>query len=1054
VGEGHIMPEKLKCQECGTELTSAPAEGLCPHCLMGMGIKLSGARADAAGSGPEHSTLNRTRLAEGGVTHRLGDYELLQEIAHGGMGVVYRARQISLNRTVAVKMLLFGKFSSDEFVRRFHKEAEAAASLQHPNIVAIHEIGMAEGQHYYAMDFVEGENLAQMTKGRALPAKRAAAYLKAIAEAVQFAHHHGTLHRDLKPSNVIIDIFDQPRLTDFGLAKQFNAGDEQTATGAVLGSPGYMPPEQAGAKTCAIGPAADIYSMGAILYHLLTGRAPFTAETLGDTLWQVIHAEPIAPRLLNPSVPRDLETICLKCLEKNPRARFGSAQVLADELGRFLGGEPIQARPISHLEKIWRWCRRQPALAAAFALLIFLACSATGAALLFNRLRTEANRHRESARLARYASSISAAQWDLQQGNAAQAIQQLIASRPGAGETDLRGFEWRYLWRLSHPQPAQSLPRRPQVLGEMKLSPDGALLAAYYWDNTLRLWNITNGQEVLTVTNACSAGGFSADGHSVVAGCRAGSIRRYDLVTRTWSAPWTISGELVAHADEADLAVILDSAGKLRVWDAKSLLGRFSPQMKVARYMDYGYGRTVAISADGKTLAVLKASENSRAPSTIRLWDTGSGLEIKSLHGEPEIRALRFSPNGRLLATGGGNGVVQLWDWASGTAKRLEHSEISVAALAFSKDGQWIATADGNGSMRIWNVETGKAGPPQFPVQNRQIWSLAFLGAGKLLACGGRDSPISIWYASGNPAAEEMSGIRSDQWGNFAFSLDGKSLAAGFKDQHVRVWSVADFRLIADLRGACYAVAFTPDGKSLLTANDKDIPELWDLQNQTSRPVPHYAGGMRKVKAVDIDRTCRVAALGLMDGTIQLLDIVEGQELASWKAHQDEVKSVAFSGDGRRLLSGGRDQAFCLWDVASGKLLGSSSEHKGAVCAVTYSHGGSMIATGCGAGTIKLWRPEHTEKSEASMNYQQDSIRSLAFSVDDRTLASGSGDRTVKLWNVALRQCILSFELDSPIQLILFSGDGNALAVVTEAGTLRVFRAATLAEADADSSAR
>jgi WD40 repeat protein len=1048
VGEG-AMPDKSKCGECGTELLSAAAEGLCPRCLIAMGIHLT--QTPAMADGTQLEVLTRSPPATAEAKNRyFGDYELLDEIARGGMGVVYRARQVSLNRIVAVKMLLFGEFSSDDFVRRFRIEAEAAARLQHPNIVAIHEIGEHNGQPYYSMDYVDGQNLAELTGGKALPVRVAASYLKTIAAAVQFAHDRGTLHRDLKPSNVIIDIFNQPRLTDFGLAKQLGESRKETATGQVLGSPGYMPPEQAGGRQRIIGTPADVYSMGAILYHLLTGRPPFMAETMVDTLIEVIKSEPVAPRLLNPSVPRDLETICFKCLEKNPVARYATAQELAEDLDLFLRGEPIRARAVSRAEKAWRWCRRQPALAALIVVLIAVAGASTVAAGFFNRLRAEAERHRESARLGRYTASISAAQWDLEHDNAAQAILHLLANKPGPGETDLRGFEWRYLWRQAHPQPFQSLPLRRQVLGEIRLSPDGTVLAAYYWDNTLRLWNLGTAGEILAVTNASSVGGFSKDSRSLLVGCKDRSIRHFDLGTKTWSVPWTNSGELVACADGCNIAVTLEQTGELKVWDVPARQAKFSPATKVDRYLDYGYGRTVAISPDGKVLAVVQLSPSPGSKSRIRLWEVATGRELDSLHETGKIRSFQFSPNGQFLAVGLGNGKIHLWDWASQKFNALDQSDLAIQALAFSAGDQWLAAGDAGGHIRIWSLRTGMAEPEHFPPQNRQVWSLAFSPDGKLLACGGRDSAISIWKTIGEQTPDQANGIRSDQWGNFAFSPDGKSMAAGCKDDHVRVWNVPDFALSADLKGASYAVAFTPDGKSLLAANSEDKPQLWDLKRQTWQPLPHYEGSMANVTAVDISPNCRIAALGLADGSIQVLDIVEGRKIASWKAHDGPVESVFFSPDRRQLLTGGRDRAFSIWDLATQKPLGSSAEHKGAICAVTYSHNGKLIASGCGAGAIKLWRPGHLLSSDASLTYHQDLIRTLAFSMDDRTLASGSEDRTVKLWSIALRQSMLSFQMDSPVRLVIFSCDGNALAVVTDAGTLRVFRAATLAEAEAD----
>jgi formylglycine-generating enzyme required for sulfatase activity/tRNA A-37 threonylcarbamoyl transferase component Bud32 len=327
----------------------------------------NGSRDDAPTDGSQNPR-NRT----------FGDYELLETIASGGMGVVYKARQTKLNRIVALKMIKAGELADAEDVKRFYSEAEAAAKLDHPGIVPVYEVGQENGQHFYSMAFVAGKSLNDQVKQDGPVAPRTAAELmKTVAEAVEYAHKKGIVHRDIKPQNVLLDENEQPRVTDFGLAKQVQGASELTVTGQVMGTPSYMPPEQAVGAVQDIGPASDVYALGATLYFLLIGRPPFQTASPAETLLQVIEADPVPLRRLNPAIPRDLETICLKCLRKELSKRYGAAAELADDLGRWLSGKPIQARRVSSGERAWLWCKRRPAIAGLAAALVILATAGT-----------------------------------------------------------------------------------------------------------------------------------------------------------------------------------------------------------------------------------------------------------------------------------------------------------------------------------------------------------------------------------------------------------------------------------------------------------------------------------------------------------------------------------------------------------------------------------------------------------------------------------------------------------------------------------------------------
>ncbi len=379
-------PTRPDCPDCGSALGD---DALCPACLMRMALETTAGPAPNVSESPNF-----------GPIRYFGDYEIVREVARGGMGIVYEARQTSLNRPVALKMILSGALAGEEDVRRFRREAEAAAGLDHPGIVPIFEVGEHQNQHYFSMAFIEGPSLAHEVAAGPLPPGRAAEIVWRIAEAVQFAHDRGVIHRDLKPANVLIDARGRPRVTDFGLAKTVRQDSGLTATGQVMGTPSFMPPEQAAGKP--VGPPADVYSLGAILYQLLTGRPPFHAAGPMETLLQVMEREAVPPRQLNPSVPKDLETVALKCLEKIPTRRYASARSLADDLARWIEGRPVLARPVGRMGRAVRWCRRNPAMAAlgatAASLLIATAAASTTGYVLTTKALGEVKTEKAAAR--------------------------------------------------------------------------------------------------------------------------------------------------------------------------------------------------------------------------------------------------------------------------------------------------------------------------------------------------------------------------------------------------------------------------------------------------------------------------------------------------------------------------------------------------------------------------------------------------------------------------------------------------------------------------------
>ncbi len=370
-----LAGQRVRCRGC-RRILPIPANTAATLALPDPGGRSNGPPAETLGAPPPSGS-------PGGVPNVAG-YEILGELGRGGMGVVYKARHLGLNRTVALKMVLAGGHAGAAELARFRSEAEAVAQLQHPNIVQIHDVGEQDGLPFFSLEYVEGGSLAQALAGKPLPPRKAAELIETVALAVQAAHGHNIVHRDLKPANVLLTPDGTPKVTDFGLAKRLDEGGGQTRTGAIMGTPSYMAPEQAAGKGKEVGPAADVHALGALLYECLTGRPPYLADAPLDTLWQVLHSEPVPPRQLQPKVPRDLETVCLKCLRKDPNKRYASALALAKDLQRFLKGEPIRARPVSAWSRCLKWARRRPAAAALLGVTTLAVLLLLGGGLWYN----------------------------------------------------------------------------------------------------------------------------------------------------------------------------------------------------------------------------------------------------------------------------------------------------------------------------------------------------------------------------------------------------------------------------------------------------------------------------------------------------------------------------------------------------------------------------------------------------------------------------------------------------------------------------------------------
>jgi WD40 repeat protein len=773
----------------------------------------------------------------------LGDYELLEEIARGGMGIVYRARQVSLNRPVAVKVLLGGQFANETFIKRFRREAEALASLNHPNIVAIYEVGEHESHSYFSMELIEGRSLAEAIRDEPLPPRQAAQLIESVAQAVAFAHGRRLLHRDLKPSNVLLDPLGVPHITDFGLAKRSDEDTDLTMTGQILGSPNYMAPEQADPTLAPTTAASDVYSLGAMLYHLLTGRPPFLAETVTQTLRLVGEGNPVAPSLLHTGVSRDLETICLKCLETNPRLRYSSAHELAEELGCFLRDEPIRARPVSRVVKVARWCRRKPALASSLgvvaALLLFVAVGSPIALFRIQgeREQSEAARKHEAALRLRaqaaeregrrqlYTALLEQAHASVRSGEVGQRLGTLEAIRRAAvisNSPALRGETLAAL-RLLDLRLEREWPTGPRFTLE-RMDPTFESVALCRGEGPVEIRGASDWRVRATLPASTNLpaylGEWSVDG-------------RYLAVKRDYSSGgeradleiWDIANRqrvLVVH-DFVNSAmsfhplqhrlITAQRSGGLITWDLEN-------GQEVARLPWAGLLIRLEFSPDGERFA---AVERSAGRFTVSVHDSTTGATEASHTFADSVMGLDWHPSGRWVAIGDYGGMVHLMDSRTGQTRALGSHKAQTATVAFSPEGCYLFSGGWEGELICWDMRTME----RALTIGRQGWTVQFQSDGQKCAVL-TPSGIQL-HALVRPNHREFSEDLGRRLRRAAFSPDGRWLAAS-ADQYLGVWDLTRTGPAALVREADEVrPIFADDGKELFISGQGARCPRWRL---------------------------------------------------------------------------------------------------------------------------------------------------------------------------------------------------------------------------------
>jgi len=838
--------------------------------------------------GEQPAGAPRTRLTY------FGDYELLEEIARGAMGVVYKARQVSLNRVVAVKMILAGRFAGKDATQRFKTEAQAAARLRHPGIVAVHEVGQHEGFQYFSMDYIEGENLGEAARAKPVAPRQAAEWVKAVAEAIEYAHEEGVLHRDLKPSNILIDALEVPHVTDFGLAKQVGARSEVTVSGEVLGSPSYMPPEQAGVKRGEIGRASDVYSLGAVLYYLLAGRPPFVGQTMAETIDQVLHREVVAPRSLNPATPVDLETICLKCLDKEPRRRYPSARDLAEELGRFLRDEPIRARPARAAEKAWRWCRRKPVIAALAASLAAVFLLGSGGVL--SQLRRVEARNQANRRLLAQLHVLNGAQ--LMQGGdyfnsllwfaQALSLDQGIPAREEVHQMRLAAV------LAQCPRLVQVISHDGRPITTAAFSPTDDRVATIGSDRTARVWGIPSGK-LLASTKPLPALplalAFSPDGARLLVVLLDNTARLLDAGTGAQllePLPHHFGG-----AANSAFPPVFDASGRklvtqpkekeLQIWDATT--GR-----PIGAPMVHTNGlESAQFSADGTRLFTrVRVFAN----SWIHLaWDTASGAPAPFPFGGPEtIRGLALCQTANLASKDG-----QIWKWADGAAGSGAAAAASPGAgvratpvgeplvdpwwlesVAFSPNGDRLLTASSDGTARIWDTATGKPLTPPLP-HDGAVNAGGFSPDGRRVLTMSAGNLTRVWDAdTGQPLTPPIAA----DWG--AFSGSGRYLLTMHPDSLACVWDLHQAApppvLLKPLADGGVGPQVAPGGEVYLSRGENNLVRVRDMARSANIPL-HLLSLKTGPRQMWFDATGRFVVVEGQTARVQVWEAASGEPI-------------------------------------------------------------------------------------------------------------------------------------------------------------------------------